>query len=83
MVGLSSMRSGWVEVDQSTLMLHDHVMEHFAIANLRGNRARLMDLVKKDLEMFTLDLRTVSDFYGHSLAYPSAVGAFTAIPGPV
>ena len=64
-------------------MLHDHVMEHFAIANLRGNRARLMDLVKKDLEMFTLHLRTVSDFYGHSLAYPSAVGAFTAIPGPV
>ena len=47
-------------------MLHDHVLEHFVIANLYGNPARLADLVKKDLEKFTLDLRTVSDLCGHS-----------------
>ena len=35
-------------------MLHDHVLEHFVIANLYGNPARLADLVKKDLEKFTL-----------------------------
>ena len=40
--------------DDGARMLHDHVMEHFAIVNLRGNRARLADLVKKDLEKFTL-----------------------------
>ena len=48
---------------------HDHVMEHFAIANLRGNRARLADLVK-DIERSTLDLRNVSDVCGHGCAYP-------------
>ena len=61
-------------------MLHEHVTEHFAIANLRGKRTRLADLVKKDLEKFTLHLRTVSDLCGHSWAYPPAVGAFPAIP---
>ena len=59
-------------------MLHDHVMEHFSIANLRTNLARLADLVKKDIEKFTLDLRRVSDVCGHGWAYPLAVGAFPA-----
>ena len=68
--------------DDGARMLHDHVMEHFSIANLRGNRARLADLVKKDIERFTLDLRKVSDVCGHGWAYPPTVGAFPAIPGP-
>ena len=68
--------------DDGARMLHDHVMEHFSIANLRANRARLADLVKKDIEKFTLDLRRVSDVCGHAWAYPPAVGAFPAIPGP-
>ena len=34
--------------DDGARVLHEHVMEHFAIANLRGNRARLADLIKKD-----------------------------------
>ena len=68
--------------DNGARMLHDHVMEHFAVANLRGNRARLADLVKKDLKKLTLDVRTVSDLCGHSWAYPPAVGAFPAIPRP-
>ena len=68
--------------DDGARMLHDHVMEHFSIANLRTNRARLADLVKKDIEKFTLDLRRVSDVCGHGWAYPPAVGAFPAIPGP-
>ena len=54
--------------DDGARMLHEHVMEHFAIANLRGNRASLADLIKKDIERFTLDLRKVSDLYGHSWA---------------
>ena len=53
--------------DDGARMLHEHVMEHFAIANLRGIRARLADLIK-DIERFTLDLRKVSDLYGHSWA---------------
>ena len=68
--------------DDGARMLHDHVMEHFFIANLRANRARLADLVKKDIEKFTLDLHRVSDVCGHTWAYPPAVGAFPAIPGP-
>ena len=63
-------------------MLHDHVMEHFSIANLRINRARLADLVKENIEGFTLDLRRVSDVCGHGWAYTPAMGAFPAIPGP-
>ena len=63
-------------------MLHDHVMEHFSIAKLPTNRARLADLVKEDIEKFTLDLRRVSDVGGHGWAYPPALGAFPAIPGP-
>ena len=68
--------------DDGARMLHDHMMEHFSIANLRTNRARLADLVKKDIERFTLDMRRVSDVCGHGWAYPPAVGAFPAIPGP-
>ena len=68
--------------DDGANMLHDHVMEHFSTANLRANRARLADLVKRDIEKFTLDLRRVSDVCGHTWAYPPAVGAFPAIPGP-
>ena len=67
--------------DDGARMLHDHVMEHFSIAKLRGNRARLADLVKKNIERFTLDLRKVSDVCGYGWAYPPAVGAFPAIPG--
>ena len=63
-------------------MLHDHVMEHFSITDLRPNRGRLADLVTKDIEKFTLGLRRVSDVCGHGWAYPPAVGAFPAIPGP-
>ena len=51
--------------DDGASMLHDHVMEHFSIANLRGNRTRLADLVRKDIERFTLDLRKISDVCGH------------------
>ena len=57
-------------------------MGHFAISNFRGDRARLVNLIKKDIERFTLDLRKVSDVCSHSWAYPPAVGAFPAIPGP-
>ena len=57
-------------------------MEHFSIANLRINRARLAALVKKDIENITLDLRRVSYVCGHGWAYPPAVGAFPTIPGP-
>ena len=64
-------------------MLHEHVMKHFAIANLHGNRAILADLIKKDIERFTLDLRKVSDLCGHSWAYLPALGALLAIQGPV
>ena len=32
--------------DDGARMRHDHVMDHFSISNLRGNRARLADLVK-------------------------------------
>ena len=51
--------------DNGARMLHDHAMEHFSVENLRTNRARLADLVKKDIEKFTLDLRRVSDVCGH------------------
>ena len=68
--------------DDGARMLHEHVMEHFAIANLRRNRARLANLVNKDIERFTLDLRKVSDVCGYGWAYPPAVGAFPAIPRP-
>ena len=68
--------------DDGARMLHDHVMEHFSIANLRTNRARLADLVRKDIEKFTLDLRRVPDVCGHAWAYPPAVRALPAIPGP-
>ena len=68
--------------DNGARMLHDRVIEHFVVADLRGNRARLADLIQKDLETFTLDLRTASDFCGYRLAYPPAVGAFPDIPGP-
>ena len=68
--------------DDGARMLHDLVIEHFSIENLHTNRARLADLVKKDIEKFTLDLRRVSDVCGHGWAYPPAVGAFPAITGP-
>ena len=68
--------------DYGAMMLNDHVMERFAIADSCGNRARLADLIKKDLDKITLDLRTGSDSCGQSWAYPPAVGAFPAIPGP-
>ena len=45
--------------DDGANTLHDHVMENFSTANLRANRARLADLVKRDIEKFTLDLRRV------------------------
>ena len=54
-------------------ILHDHVMEHFAIADSPVNRTRLASLVKKDLERCTLDLRAVYDFCGHRWAYPLPV----------
>ena len=54
--------------DDGARIPRDHVMEHFCIANLRTNRARLADLVKKDIERFTLDLRRVSDVCGHGWA---------------
>ena len=47
--------------DDGARMLHEHLLEHFAIANLRGNRVGLADLIKKDIERFDLDLRKVSD----------------------
>ena len=56
-------------LDDGARMLHDHVMEHFSIANLRTNRARLADLVRKDIEKFTLDLRRVPDVCGLSLIH--------------
>ena len=68
--------------DDGARMLHEHLLEHFAIANLRGNRVGLADLIKKDIERFDLDLRKVSDLCGHSWAYLPAVGAFPAIQGP-
>ena len=68
--------------DDGARMLHEHVMEHFAIANLHGNRARLADFIKKDIKRFILGLLKVSDLCSHSCAYPPAVGAFPAIPGP-
>ena len=55
-------------VDDGTHILHDSVIERFFIANLRANRARLADLVKKDIEKFTLDLHRVSDVCGHTLS---------------
>ena len=67
--------------DDGARILDKHVIEHFAIANLRGNRARLADLVKKDIERSTLDLPRFR-MYGHGRAYPPAVGAFPAIPEP-
>ena len=68
--------------DDGARILHDHVMEHFSIVNLRGLRARLADLVKKDIERFILDLRKVSDVCDYGWAYPPAVGAFPTTPGP-
>ena len=68
--------------DDGARILDKHVIEHFAIGNLRGNRARLAALIKKDTERFTLDLRKVSDLCGNTWAYPPAEGAFPAIPGP-
>ena len=68
--------------DDGARMLHEQVMANFAITNLRENRARLVDFIKKDIERFILDLRKVSDLCGHSWANPPAVGAFPAIPGP-
>ena len=47
--------------DDGAIMLHDHVMEHFSITNLRTNQARLAGLVTKSIERSTLDLRRVSD----------------------
>ena len=47
--------------DYGARMILDHVMEHFAIVDVRGNRPRLADVVKKDLVKFTLHSRTVSD----------------------
>ena len=64
-------------------MLNSHVMEHYAIANSRGNRVRLAELVKKDIIKLTMDLRAASDICGHNWAYPPAVTAFPAIPGPL
>lgn len=62
-------------------LFNDHVMEHYAIENSRGDRARLTDLVKTNVVTFTLDLRAVSDFCGHPWAYPPALSAFPAISG--
>ena len=39
--------------DDGVRMLHDHVMEHFSIANLRTNRAGLADLVSHSLAAMT------------------------------
>ena len=41
--------------DDGARMVHDHVMEHFSTANLRANRTRLADLVKRDIAKFTLN----------------------------
>lgn len=49
-------------IDYGGRMFHDHVMEHFAIYDLRRNRARLADLVQKDIETLIFDMRIVSDF---------------------
>lgn len=52
-------------------MLNSHVMEHYAIANSRGNRARLAELVEKDIVSFTMDLRAVPDICGAQLGLPA------------
>ena len=39
--------------DHGARILHDHVMEHFSIANLRTNRAGLADLVSHSLAAMT------------------------------
>ena len=54
--------------DDEARMLRDHVMGAFLHRYLRGNLARLADLVMKDTERFTLDLREVSDVCGHGWA---------------
>ena len=59
-----------------------HVIEHYAIANRRANRAWLFTLVTKDVRMFTQDLRAVSDVCGHGWAYPPPVGVFPPIQEP-
>ena len=61
--------------DDGARMLHDHVMEHFAIAHLRGNRARLAEGHR---EVYPGLAQGISDLCGHSWAYPPAVGAFPA-----
>ena len=68
--------------DDGARMLHDNVMEHFFIANLRANRARLADIVQKDIERFTLDLRRVSDVWT-CLGVPPASRRFPGHPGAV
>ncbi|MEO9960375.1 MAG: hypothetical protein ABJF07_08770 [Nisaea sp.] len=45
------------------------------------NQAKLEVLVAIDLETFTLDLRSVSD-YGDAWVYPPPVDSFPAIPRP-
>ena len=45
--------------DDGARMPHDHVMEHFGIVNVRGNRARPVELVEQDLEKFIVDLWTL------------------------
>ena len=63
-------------------MLNSLVIEHYAIANSWGNRARLAESVRKDMLKFTMNLRAVSDICGHSCVYPPAVSAFPAIAEP-
>eukprot|EP00904_Undaria_pinnatifida_P008072 jgi/Undpi1/4395/HiC_scaffold_17.g07752.m1 len=52
------------------MIFNNHVMEHFAIMNSRGNRTGLAELEKFKLVKFTLDLRAASDTCSHSWACP-------------
>ena len=55
-------------------------MEHCTIVNSLVHWARMMVLIAKNLETFTLDLRVVSDYCGHT-SLPSAGGYLLAHPG--
>ena len=69
--------------DDGARMLDHYVIEQFSNGDIRGNRARLADLVKKDIKRFTLDLCKASDVCGHGLAYPPGGGCLPGHPGAV
>lgn len=64
------------------MIFNNHVVEHFAIMNNRGNRTGLAELEKFKVVKFTLDLRAASDTCSHRWAYPPTVSTFPATPRP-